>query len=398
MAGLKVVFMGNLLYPQGLADTKRFQYFVDGVMEGEGNSALILLLRQSHPGRDDSRLEGENHGVPYRTIGQDIRSGIGLPLAVLRYLFGGCRLLRQARRKGHNVLFLYGEPNVESILFVIWARLIGYRVVVDIVEDLYFITGDASFLSRLKAHSVEWATRHIHWFVDGVVVISGFLKKKMEKIVNGRVPVQLVPVSVDLSRITQSREPFHKPVRMLYAGSFGDKDGVENLIAAFEQVMARRPVMEFLLTGRGSPGRMASVRKRIQASPFADRIRYLGYLSDEEYFRVISDCDIPCVVRMATDFADRGFPFKLGEYLASGRPVIAARVSDVEVFLADRVNAMLVQPGSISETVAAINYLLADEARALKLGSAGRAVAVENFSARNSGLRLLQLIKRMECT
>ncbi|MDH4073483.1 MAG: hypothetical protein OEV41_10315, partial [Gammaproteobacteria bacterium] len=142
MSGLNVVFMGNLLYPQGLADTKRFQYFVDGVMEGEGNSAHILLLRQSHPGRDDGRLAGENRGVPYRTIGQDISAGIGLPLTVLRYLFGGCRFLRQARRKGNNVLFLYGEPNLENILFVIWARLLGYRVVVDIVEDLYFITGD----------------------------------------------------------------------------------------------------------------------------------------------------------------------------------------------------------------------------------------------------------------
>ena len=152
------------------------------------------------------------------------------------------------------------------------------------------------------------------------------------------------------------------------------------------------------MTGRGSEERMTSVRQRIEESPFAAQIRYLGYLSDDEYFRVISDCDIPCVVRMPTEFADRGFPFKLGEYLATGRPVVASRVSDVGFYLEDRVNAMLVEPGSVPGIVAAINYLLADEGRALTLGRAGRTVAVGNFSAQNNGRRLLELIERMERT
>lgn len=397
MPGINVVFIGNLLYPEGLAETKRFQHFVDGVMAESGNSAQILLLRQSHPGRDDTRLQGEWRGVSYRTIGHDIGLNYRLPLALLRYLFGGCRFLARARRRGlKDVVFLYGEPNLESFLFVIWARLLGYRIVVDIVEDAYFITTTAPLASRLKARSVVWATNHMHWFADGVVVISSYLRQKLEDIVRGRLPVQLIPISVDLSRVVNSPGGFHRPVKMLYAGNFGDKDGVENLIAAFEEVARQWPDIEFVMTGRGSVARMASIRQRIQESPCAERIRYLGYLSDDEYFRVISDCDIPCVVRMPTEFADRGFPFKLGEYLATGRPVVAARVSDVEIYLKDRVNAMLVEPGSIAGIVAAINHLLTDEARALALGRAGREVAVENFSAGNNGRRLLELIERMD--
>lgn len=388
--------MGNLLYPEGLAETKRFQHFIDGVMAGEGNSARILLLRQSHPGRDDRRLDGEHRGVPFQTIGHDIRVSIGLPLAVLRYLFGGCRYLWRARRWGsRNVLFLYGEPNLESFLFVVWARLLGYRVVVDIVEDAYFITATAPLASQLKARSVAWATEHMHWFADGVVVISSYLRQKLEGIVGGRLPVQLIPISVDLERVMETPGGFHQPVRLLYAGNFGDKDGVENLIAAFELLAAQRPDIEFVMTGRSSAERMEGIRQRIAQSPVADRIRYLGYLPDDDYFRLISDCDIPCVVRAATEFADRGFPFKLGEYLATGRPVVASRVSDVELYLTDRVNAMLVDPGSVAGMVAAIDYLLENETRALGLGRAGRLVAVEHFNARNNGRRLLELIERL---
>lgn len=397
MSSVNVVFMGNLLYPEGLAETKRFQHFIDGVVARAGNTASVLLLRQSHPGRNDGRLSGEQRGVGFVTIGHGIKPGIGLPLSALRYAVDGCRYLSQTRqRNGRNVLFVYGEPNLENFLFVIWARLVGYRVVVDIVEDRYLITDTAPLLSRLKARSVHWTTAHMHWFADGVTVISSYLLNKLEQIVAGRVPVQLIAISVDLSRVRESTAPFHRPVRILYAGNFGDKDGVENLIAGFEIAARKHPNIEFLMTGRAMPDRMASVLKRISESPFESRIRYLGYLSDDEYFGLISDCDIPCVVRVPSEFADRGFPFKLGEYLATGRPVIAARVSDVARYLTDRESAMLVEPGSATGIADAIAFLLADEARALAIGRAGRQVAAKHFSAQHNGTRLLELIDRID--
>src|SRR5690606_7202062 len=96
---------------------------------------------------------------------------------------------------------------------------------------------------------------HMSWFADAMIVISGYLRAKFERIADGRFPVYLVPVSVDLHRIHASGRPFHRPVRIFYAGSFAEKDGVENLIAAFEQVAVKHDV-ELLLTGRGMQERM----------------------------------------------------------------------------------------------------------------------------------------------
>lgn len=396
MRRLNVVFMGNLLYPEGLADTKRFQHFVDGVRSRADATVRILLLRQSHPGRDPARLEGVHRGVPYGTIGHDLRPGAGAAAGYGRFLRAGFRSLREAFRPGEaNVLFLYGEPNLESIPFVLRARRLGYRVVVDIVEDAYFIPEQAPLLSRLKAASVRWTTRHLHWFADGVVVISTYLRDKLEGIVGGRLPVALIPISVDLARVPVSGGGFHRPARLLYAGNFGEKDDLEGLIGAFERIVAGGGDVELLLTGRGVAARMAEVQARIAASPAAGRIRYLGYLPDDDYFRLLGDCDIPCVVRAPSAFADRGFPFKLGEYLASGRPVVASRVSDVPAYLADRESAMLVEPGSASGIESALRYLLADEARALALGRAGREVAAAHFAAEGNGRRLLDLIARI---
>jgi glycosyltransferase involved in cell wall biosynthesis len=393
MPDANVVFMGNLTYPDGMAPTRRFQHFIDGVRSDASVTAQILLLRQSQPGRDDARLDGEHRGVRYTTIGHDIGSGPGVVPAALRYLWRGVAFLARARRRGvANVVYHYNEPSIESVAFLVAASLMGYAVVVDIVEDFHLIGEDARLLSRLKQWSGRWITRHLEWFVDGIVVISSYLEDKLVRAVRGRLPVVLVPVSVELVRIGGSTAAFHRPVRILYAGNFGDKDGVGNLLDAFDAVAARRSDVEFVLSGIGVASRMAEVRERVARSPHASRIRLTGFLADEDYVELLAGCDIPVGVRVKSEFASRGFPFKLGEYLASGRPVLASRVSDIEAFLADRVNAVLVEPGSTSAIVEGLEWVLADEARALAIGRAGRAVAERNFNARTNGRRLLGLI------
>ncbi len=376
-----------------MAGTKRVQYFIDGVRADPANVVSVLLLRQGHPGRDDSRLTGTHQGVQYLTIGTDLRAGWRLPWAALRYLVQGALYLWRSRRSGwRNVAFLYGPPNLENIVFVIFARLLGYRLIVDVVEDIYLLGQNASFASRLKAASAGFTVRHMAWFADGLVAISTYLKDKFDKVSGGDFPVVLIPVSVDIGKVFASSADFHHPARIFYAGSFGEKDGVENLIAAFERSAGKFPGIELILTGEGMRERVDWIERRIGSSPLKEGISYLGFLPDEKYFDLLSDCDILCVVRIQSDFADRGFPFKLGEFLASGRPVIASRVGDVASYLTDKENAVLVEPGSIDSISGALQFLLGDQEKALSIGQAGRRVAENRFDSRLNGRRLLDLI------
>ena len=101
------------------------------------------------------------------------------------------------------------------------------------------------------------------------------------------------------------------------------------------------------------------------------------------------------MTRIDLDYAHAGFPFKLGEYLASGRPVIASRVSDVDRFLADRSNAVLVRPGDSGELAEAIEYLLDNPEAASSIGQRGREVAVSLFDYKSQGQALLSFLRNM---
>ena len=94
-------------------------------------------------------------------------------------------------------------------------------------------------------------------------------------------------------------------------------------------------------------------------------------------------------------FANAGFPFKLGEFLATGKPVIASRVSDVERFLVDRESAMLIQAGSSEAIYKAAEFLLENPEAARAIGERGREVANASFNNEQQGKDLLTFIKSL---
>jgi glycosyltransferase involved in cell wall biosynthesis len=394
--GDNVIFVGNFLYPHGMAETRRIQNAID-FLKARGYGVSVLLFRQSHLGRDENNLSGIHHGTPYSTIGHDVRLDWKLPFTLAKYFYCGLAYLtRQRQRHLKNIIYVYMEPNIENAVFLLYARLLGYRLVVDITEDYYFLGADSHVLSRIKAKTSEFFARHLDFFVAGIIVISSHLYSKFQQMYEKRIPVHLLPISVDFGRFSRTDAVFHDPIRMLYAGSFAEKDSVEHLIMAFEVVCKTHENIELILTGKGvSSGRMETIMSRIMASPFRDRIDYKGYLEEAEFYRVLNDCDIPCMVRSDTSYANTGFPFKLGEYLATGKPVVASKVGDVPEYLENGKNALLVDADSVDSIANALNFLTTHPREALEIGARGREIARRNFDREVVGRKLIEVLDRL---
>ncbi|MBN1126429.1 MAG: glycosyltransferase family 4 protein, partial [Sedimentisphaerales bacterium] len=326
-------------------------------------------------------------------IGREIRSGPGVLLKMFSYYRSGKQFLRrQQRSDGKNVLFVYGYPGTDNLPMIRKARRLGYKVVFYITEDVDVQAHAADWLARIKHASERFLARRLHRYTDAVLAISGHLMTKMESICSGRVPVRFHPISIQPADYPPAPTPFHDPVRILYGGTFAEKDGVETLIDAFDRIAEKHGHTELILTGKGSEDRMKAIMDRIAGCRYPERIHYKGYIPSEDYYPFISDCDILCTIRTGSAFANTGFPFKLGEYLATGKPVIASHVSDVAEYLIDRENAMLVEPESVDALADAMEFLLSDPDRAGRIGLAGRKTATESFSIDVIGEPLRQIL------
>jgi len=88
------------------------------------------------------------------------------------------------------------------------------------------------------------------------------------------------------------------------------------------------------------------------------------------------------------------FPFKLGEFLATGKPVIASGISDVKILLKHRTEAMIVKPDDIDTIVEAISYLIEHPDKAAEIGNQGRQKAIELFDFKEQGKPLFTFLQQ----
>jgi glycosyltransferase involved in cell wall biosynthesis len=392
-AALNVVFMAHLGYPRGMAGTQLLQNLMDALQAVSSVSARMLVLRQGRDFAADNPTSGVHKGVEYHTLGAGFRPGLSSVFGLPGYFREGLDLLRRWQKPdAKNILFVYGPPSTDNLIFVLRARRIGYRVVFYLVEDIRVQGHAKDFFARLKHASAVFLTRRIGRLADAVLVVSRRLQDQIEPLVGGRCPVRRLPICVNLDEIPFTDRPFGRLVRLFYGGTFGDKDKVEILLEAFETLRSRGRDLRLGLTGRGSPERMEAVRRRAEAMACRDRIDWLGYLEAGEYSRRLAGFDILCMTRGSSAFAQAGFPFKLGEYLATGRPVVASRVSDVTEYLTDRRDAMLIEPDSTASIVGAVEWLLDHPAEARQIGLAGRRTAERCFDARRQAETLVELL------
>jgi glycosyltransferase involved in cell wall biosynthesis len=87
-------------------------------------------------------------------------------------------------------------------------------------------------------------------------------------------------------------------------------------------------------------------------------------------------------------------PNKMGEYLASGRPVITCGIGDLTDFLINNVNAYVGEPGSERDFANRMIAVLRDPARAEQIGAAGQQTCFAHLDYRAHGSGLAKFFIR----
>jgi glycosyltransferase involved in cell wall biosynthesis len=309
-----------------------------------------------------------------------------LPLFLVH---GAIALIKWRRKHYTNYLYCYNGLDIENVFFVLVAKALGYHIVFDIVEDFSQSEDQPHFLARLKTSSWTCLDRSILTIADGIIVISQYLKSKYDDR-KSRIPVQLIPISAKSHAVEDmGGDRSHRTVTFVYAGSFGEKDDVLTLVEAFENLHQRRRDSKLCLFGKG--GQLEKVKVKIRGIP---SVKYGGYLPDKEFYEVLRKADVLCMTRKHSAYAHAGFPFKLGEYLATGKPVIASKVGDVETYLRDGEDAFLVDPGDINALERAMEYCIDNYDVAARVGRSGMEKCKAFFNPDINGQLFVELMNK----
>ena len=167
---------------------------------------------------------------------------------------------------------------------------------------------------------------------------------------------------------------------VLYTGSVyrAQYPDLDLLLRGFRHLAERNPEAQLVHTGRIAD-RYEPDRLRALTGAGAERTHFLGFLEDyEDVQGLLAGAAVLVQPGAPTDFNRLRLPAKVHDYLLAGRPTVTFAVGFGEL-LSDRVDAVLTQGGEPEELASAIEWVLADEARAEGVGAAGRERALELF-------------------
>jgi glycosyltransferase involved in cell wall biosynthesis len=315
-------------------------------------------------------------------------------LTFIKHIFQtGWSLLKHKKRGLNNVIYFYGEVDIKNFFFVVWARLLGYKIIIDVVEDLEAFTQFKSFKNRLKYQSAIFFRKRLDLFAHGFTVVSTHLQNKIATSFPDK-PIFFFPVTINKYLLQKEGINDNQPLPVVfYSGSFNDKDGLPYLLEALHKIKKEGRIFKFILSGKGSDTEMEKFWNLVTQYALKEEVDYKGFLDRPEYIRILTqEADILCMTRVNSAYANAGFPFKLGEFLATGKPVIASKVGDVPSYLSEN-DAYLVEPENSDQIKDALNSIFSNPQVAERVGHNGKCAAMKYFDHENYAPALKKFIE-----
>ena len=380
---MNIIFICNQPYPTGMAGTKRIRLFAENLADNKANVNVFIFAKSN--GLNNS--SGLFNKVKYQLVNfKYIHSILGN-----KYLNQQLVNLYDKRKK--NIIYIYGGLNIETVKLLSFASNLGYKIVTDLVEDYSMHNEKIRFRLALRYKINTFINRKMISYVSGFIVISYFLKKKLESYKIDNNNIQLIPISAEnlfhkYNKI-QKRDNF----RFLYTGTYGVKDGIVFMLDAYKKLFNKHPNIELILTGK--TGRISKNYEYLKNLDANYNIRFLGKIPEDEYYNFLQDSDALLMTRIGSKYANSGFPFKLGEYLATGKPVIATDISDVKLYLRNKIDIILANPSDADSLYKAMDYTLLNYQKCIKIGQNGRNAALKYFNPKDNGNLLQKFLNRI---
>jgi len=332
------------------------------------------------PGYEKGRGRETVNGVRVERLSSWIpkrRSAVFRILGEAAFLVHGLWALATGRTGRHGVV-LSLCPSILSVALANIARRPGglhIAVVHDIQSGLAAGLGLVGGRGLIKA--MRWAERAALNRADLVVVLSQNMARQLRDI-GVTTPIDVVPIWVDTASV-QPMEPVEDgPLKILYSGNLGKKQGVGQLLDLAEELQVLRPDIEIILRGSGN-----------QAQGLAGEIATRGLknvtladlLPPDRLVEGLSLGHIH-LVPQDPEGAEFAVPSKVYNIMAVGRPfVTTARPGSPLAELEASSGAFLcVPPNDRRAFAAAVMKLADDRDLRARLGARGRSFVERHYA------------------
>jgi glycosyltransferase involved in cell wall biosynthesis len=380
---MKILFVFNGDFIEGNASNARLKAY-GKYLQRTGTDVEFLVLRPSEFSDQSLKAQpkGELEGLSYHYLSGKTKRQKGLSRFIELLTIWASYLKALSRnRKDATVIYFYGAQFFTHFPILVFTKVLGYKSIIELTE-LHSLKKETNAIkttfARLNNQFIEWTLPL--WFHHVFLTTRRLLLFYKSRFKN--LSISIMPVVVDFERFENLKSSRTNTIG--YLGSFAPKDGVEGIIQAYAKTLSKHQghIKLKLIGYQPKDFDLENLLIKNGLSLNDGFIEATGKVSFNQIPVLLSSCDLLLMNRTSEPFSNYGFPIKLAEYMATGKPCICTNVSDIEFYFKNGMHCQIIAPDdteSLSEKILE-RYELYDAYNLM--GKNGRERVIELFSAK----------------
>lgn len=392
---MNIYIILNDSYPVGMASAKRTSTYVKGFTELGFKTEVILPIPKEIHGEIPRNIDSKGvfNGGTYQFISKKtVRSKYFIKRRIddiWGYLLTLFFILRNVNSSDKIIVYRGGW--LWYIAICLTAHLKSVKIYLELNEYPYFSAQNIIHKIYRKL------TFHLSFpLFNGFIVISETLRSVGDKYKSNNAHIIKVPIVVIPTEFQLETKKITSPY-IFHAGTLSQqKDGVVDMIKSFALASRKisKEIRVFLAGTFDNQNDKSQVEDILKEYNLKDRVIFTGYLNYKDVKGYMQGASLAIISKSNTLQNKYGFPTKLGEYLASGIPVILTNVGESMYYMKNNYNASIVEPDNPELIADEIIRLFSDEKKRKQLASNGEKLVHEEFNYLYQAERIVNFMKK----
>jgi len=383
------------LYPNGMACTVRTHLYAKGFVQS-GHKVFVLIPRPYEkynkvPKNPDPSGVVDNIEYKYSALTtQRSRYFIVRQIVDIFSLANSARIIFNRRRQT-DVMLIITDNLVQILLYKLMAIITGKVFVLE-KSEFPFIFHKKSLSARIYQ---KLYIKYVYRLFDGLIVISRNLEDYFENKIKRSAKILHVPIIVDSQIFNNDGESKKLSDEVVYAGILNQsKDGVLDIIRAFYRLNQVYHDKKLVLMGDIDASECKEkIYEVISENNLKEDVIITGYVPRAEMVNRVKAADVLILAKPSGLQSEHSFPTKIGEYLASGKPVVLTNVGCISQYLTDGINAFIAQPNNIDSLSGKLLEVYSNYKVSVEIGRKGQQVATDLFDYRNQSRFIIDFFR-----
>jgi glycosyltransferase involved in cell wall biosynthesis len=388
------VYLGCPGFPQGFAEVKKMTLISKSLVM-KGNQVTVIANRgiYSEKANFPFGAKGTYEGIDFvYTSGSPFRpdSFFKRNMLKIRGVAKEFSLLRSLKRsKKLDYAILSTNSFFSVFYYYVLSKIFRFKTILNYVEYYSAIKGDQYKIGLEINHRLF--DRYAPRLADFVFPISEFLISHLKNVAPGKKYLK-IPILADFSGSSfDSNREGQK--YFLFCGALSYIEVVRFIVDSF--CLLNNDDIFLYLVVNGTKQQRDELNDYLQLNSKKNNIKIFSNVDQDVldvYYRNATGLLIPLRPTLQDEAR---FPHKIGEYLASGNPVISTNYGEVKHYFTDGENMLIADSYDPKLFAGKMQFILDNAADAKKIGENGRYMSLKNFDYTLYGDKITDFLARV---